>query len=853
MLKTCGATLSCACALLLTTASAYSYPEDFLARDSGVTITTKSRLAGRGDPNALRSDGVVGGGRVTFAQAAQPRSFVVDLGLERTFDRVQIGVGGIDDVAVGISKTGADGPFETIFRKGSLGAFQVLRLPLTNARWAQFDFGDGSGGGVREMRIYKGYEHPKLEEVTKLLYERIRPGLPELASFYAAAEAGDWPKACAQLRAYYKQKQNVDPAPDPANMTKEQLDARKQLLDRAEELASGKLGFAGITRQETVPIDWSYQKTGDWYEHKNFLNRGSPLGVPIEAYHTTGDKRWADEFRKIFYDWVDANPKPVVMRGADYPTWRTLDSAARVNWLASRFGKAAAGKDIEDELWANLLYTVWEHADYIKNDDFTGGNWLAMSSSCVASLADQFPEFKDQPIWQAYGGSSLEKNVMRDVHPDGKEMEDAPGYICFAYNGMLSSLQAMDKAGKPVKPEVRERLNRTQDFLIAVTQPDGNMPAIGDWGGGAPYALNHALPVFNREDVRYTLTNGKEGVKPGFTSINFPYGGWSIMRSSYDEQPPENARHLVFKSSSGAHGHEDTLMITNYAYGRELLVDCGVRSYESGDRFYSTTPYHNTVCVDGKNTEPKRGKTEKWVSNDGLDYVFGTNQGYPGATHRRAIIFVKPDYWIIHDDVIGEGEHTSDQNWHFAPEAGLTEDPTTRAVRTNFNAGGNLLMLPVETAGLKSESIEFYIATRRMTADSGQTTSKGWKYGKSGPTPQVFDLLMYPYQGPQPPSLSVRRLALDGVAPTDATALEVKIGDLRDYVLVSHTGVRKMGPRDAKISVNGEMAVVRTKAGKPLRVSGSNVTAVYFGGKRLFKQDEPAKDVDVLLAAGKSR
>ena len=33
-------------------------------------------------------------------------------------------------------------------------------------------------------------------------------------------------------------------------------------------------------------------KTSDWYEHKNFLNRGRDIGVPIVAYYNTGDKKW---------------------------------------------------------------------------------------------------------------------------------------------------------------------------------------------------------------------------------------------------------------------------------------------------------------------------------------------------------------------------------------------------------------------------------------------------------------------------------------------------------------------------------------------------------------------------------
>ena len=89
----------------------------------------------------------------------------------------------------GISRSGAVGQFATdmfrldqkVFEKTEFGWFQVLRLPLTKARWVRFDCGESATGvSVRAVRIYKGYEHPKLVEVTKLLHEKIKPGLPGL-------------------------------------------------------------------------------------------------------------------------------------------------------------------------------------------------------------------------------------------------------------------------------------------------------------------------------------------------------------------------------------------------------------------------------------------------------------------------------------------------------------------------------------------------------------------------------------------------------------------------------------------------------------------------------------------------
>ena len=845
MLKKYFVIIVCLGMLLGAVLPAQCYPENYLSDKLGASVSTQAKLWGNDKVEVILSDGPVSKGGFIFADIRQKQVFIVDLGQERIFDRMTFGSDNKGGnripklLKIEASSKGPDGPYQTILEKSDLGWFQVLRLPLAKARWVRFDLGEGEMGAlVRAIRIYKGYEHPKLEEITKLLHECISPGMPGLEKFYAAADAGDWAKACTELRNYYATKFKLDD--DPPNP--------KYDLTRVQDYVSGKLDYAGILRYETVPIDWSYQATTDWYEHKNFLNRGARIGVPIDAYYHTGDKKWLDEFRSVFYDWLDSSPKPTVMSGADYPVWRTLDSACRSGWFTSRFGKLTAARGAEDELWANYLYSIWEHADYLKGDNFTGGNWLSMTTSGVMDIAERFPEFKDQTDWLIFGKDAYEKNVLRDVYPDGKESEDAPGYVCMAYAGMVGTLQALEKVGVQVNPETRNRLNKTQDFLGAVTQPDGNMPYMGDWGGGDPYCLPGIWPYFKREDIHYILTKGKEGVMPANASVNFPDGGWSIMRSSYEEKPYESARHLVFKSSCGGHGHHDVLNITAYAYGRPLLIDPGIRSYEGADvERYVHTNYHNTICIDGQNKDWVTGKTERWVSNAGMDYAFGTHPANKGLTQRRSVIFVKPEYWIVHDDVLGEGSHTYDQNWHFAEDAGIVENPETKAVYTNYPRGGNLVMVPADPGSLKSEAIDFLIATDRLGSTKGQVESKGWRYSKTGPAPQVFDLVLYPYSRANAPKPSVKSLVVEGVNPVDVTALEVKIGGKTDYIFISRTGPRRMVCPAAKITVNGEMAVIRVRAGKPVRISGSNVKDVKFTGKTVYVAKESGADVDVLL------
>ena len=55
--------------------------------------------------------------------------------------------------------------------------------------------------------------------------------------------------------------------------------------------------------------------------------------------------------------------------------------------------------------------------------------------------------------------------MLRDIHPDGKEKEDAPGYVCIRLcNAMFATLKSLDKAGiigRPRGPQAAGQGRRT--------------------------------------------------------------------------------------------------------------------------------------------------------------------------------------------------------------------------------------------------------------------------------------------------------------------------------------------------------------------------------------------------------
>ncbi len=133
---------------------------------------------------------------------------------------------------------------------------------------------------------------------------------------------------------------------------------------------------------------------------------------------------------------------------------------------------------------------------------------------------------------------------------------------------------------------------------------------------------------------------------------------------------------------SGGHGHADALSIEAAVHGRALFVDSGTYTYhESRDLrdYFRSTAAHNTLVVDDlSSSEPgnafswrsrAEARQDLWIADPRFDFFEGSHNGYkrlasPG-THKRSIMFLKGDYWIMRDVFETAGEHEYSLNFHY--------------------------------------------------------------------------------------------------------------------------------------------------------------------------------------------
>jgi len=432
---------------------------------------------------------------------------------------------------------------------------------------------------------------------------------------------------------------------------------------------------------------------------------------------------------------------------------------------------------------ANILYflVTCEVAAYIKDPRSLVSNQYLHNASALLRYAVALPECKDAAAWQLEASSRFRLAVRSTYLPDGGDLEQS-----LNYNTRLpKSVMAAAKRLQPAFPFWLKRLyvlgrNRMRLFY-AMQQPFGSLPVSGTTSTFFPppiyrdeearrrfQAMFHEL---SREDcaqfpdsvlaaIDRGLFGDAGGEPPAFTSITFPYSGYSVMRDRWDPF----GQYLFFMMARIGSGHacENGNSVQLIAYGRHLLISAGADSYGYPDfvppdqrpyirqidhyRYHSFG--HNTIIVDGcsqsrllrgENTgiAPYRSPIgNRWHTSARFDYAEGAYaDGYGekqlAAVHRREVLFVKEaGIWIIADRMAADEGHAYTQMWNFPGV--MTLDRYSGLFEGHVKGiDSDLEQPPYEAAGFREDEVLFDVSGRRIwTADAGGPNLFLYQFGQ---------------------------------------------------------------------------------------------------------------------------
>jgi hypothetical protein len=710
-----------------------------------------------------------------------------------------------------------------------------------------------------------------------------RPGLEKTR---AAVQGEAWDRAAEELLRYYRTRTGVTYYEGwQHRLLRPHYDTTK-----ADEICANRL----LGQDLSAGIDWQADPHGD-PEWKYCLHRQEYLTELGRAYWYTGNERYTLAWKRILGDWIRENPMPDLQWMLQLPSetsriefmragnWRPLTLGIRIyTAFVPCFHHFLRSPNFTADFLVTVLTSMVEHARHLrlyytrhKSYFNVSPNWGLMESNGLAHMGILFPEFREADDWTAEAMSRLEEQIRLQVLPDGMQVERAFGYHLVSAFCFLQILDLAERNHIRVSDTYRRVAERMAQFVLSVMKPHGVYPMLRDgdesdvFGDRASHGLwedinnlnmledsndlrwvlKTAARMFHRKDMLYVATHGRHGAPPELGSIGMPDAGFFVMRTGWkhdDLYMVFTCGDLGVMDQGCVHGHADALSVDVSGYGATLLIDPGRYLYEGPWRiWFKSTKAHNTVAVDGRDSSEladewmfqtkARSVLNCWSTTERFDYVDGRHEGYQRlqdpVTHRRRILFVKPHFWLVVDDLTAADRHIYDQYFHFAEGAELTAGESHAFTAAYPNRAG-ILVQPLFPEGLEAEtrfgstdpiqgwvSYDYAVKVPAHTLRYSRETDRGAR----------FATLLAPFQG-EPRRFTIK--------PSGDLAFRVADGGASWYIAFGDGVLTSSG----EFEFDGEALCARfDPSGALADFFGAKVSTIRYRGKPLLDSVQRVK------------
>ncbi len=485
----------------------------------------------------------------------------------------------------------------------------------------------------------------------------------------------------------------------------------KTILAAADRVCENRYIFTDKWDLEQEPfeirfeteIDWEIDANGDpeyiWQfnRHRYFICLG-------QAYLMTGEEVYAKKMAELLADWIRRIP---LTPEHEMKAWRSLEAGFRGEYWTKAVSYIQDSPAWTQELQDLYMASLYQHAEYIekKHSDYKYiSNWGVIENHGLFEIALALldSEKKEHYIHTAF--SVLSQAARIQFMEDGVHWEQSPTYHCEVVRCYLDVLLLAKKHGITVPDEIKRTVRKALDVMLAWKKPDGAMFMNGD-SDDIDMAECFILGAYYFGDGRYKYAAegnmdfeavwnlGWEGMQayealpmeePEGLSAAFCDSGHFYFRSGWGRDA--NLLHFTCGTLGAGHGHSDKLHVDLVMCGRDILVDSGRYTYAwaNGRERYKNPQAHNTTIADGKLFTVCKDSWEcsklcqpantAYKFTEDYEYAQGGHLGYieDGIFVNRRVIHIKPDIYVIADEMYTGGTHTYETFFHFN-EAGKTE------------------------------------------------------------------------------------------------------------------------------------------------------------------------------------
>ncbi|MBN8581400.1 MAG: alginate lyase family protein [Anaerolineae bacterium] len=618
---------------------------------------------------------------------------------------------------------------------------------------------------------------PQYKWADRPLKHWLKPTIPSDSDSYAQWRKQNAPKFFASVGA-------GSPRPDYGT----------NAIEEANRLLNGELKYFSHEYHQTgfppnwhkdpitnyqlpIGLHWS-QISDDSATDIKFIwepNRFAFVYTLVRAYAATKNEKYPQAFWQLIQDWADHNPPNTGANWKDgqeialrlmawtFGFYAFIHSPSTTPEHIAQFTQLIAAQ--AERIHANIGYAISTRSNHTISEAF--GLWM------VGLL---FPELNHAEKYFALGKRLLEEEAKKQIFPDGSYAMYSLNYHRFILHLYLYAIQLGELNDSRFTLQLINSVKNSIHYLSNLIDPaTGHMPVYGSNDGALVLPLNNCdftdyrpllqlgsiittgQPMFEPgswdEDVFWlcgellTAKNAKKDLKLSALSElsgkSFPNGGTYILHNTNS--------HAILRCTdfTSRPSHADQLHMDLWMGSDNIAIDAGTYLY-SGEGIWrnglARTSAHNTVTVDGKDqmTMVSRFTWTNWAKGRVLkhtdDLWQGEHNGYKLVRHKRTVMALEGDRWLVIDDLEENVPHRYTLHWllndvPFTQNKNsllLKYEASTYKIETGLLSGeGKLSILradPNSTYGWRSRYYGHKEPAISLLLEANQSTVRFWTF-----------------------------------------------------------------------------------------------------------------------------
>jgi heparinase II/III-like protein len=470
-------------------------------------------------------------------------------------------------------------------------------------------------------------------------------------------------------------------------------------IDCAAAVREGRFAHYGATLTLGERPDW-FPRTAspEWQRALHALDELVAIAV-AGATATAPDerRRWYELATSLAGDWARRVPAGHAI------AWSVPALARRVRNLLLVQAVFAAELRKDAAVRRDLLATCWEQTEALAAAIPTQPNdaWLIAAANALF-LAGRFFDGMEARGWTELGSTTLWAQLREQVREDGGHESRSPVWQSFVLAEYLVTLGALRADNDDVPMWGRKRVKGMADCLARLTHPDGTLTAFETSTADAvwPVAELLATAAIVLHEPSFAVAPALPGVWPLLVTGEAgrrAYAGFSHV------VPVPQARALRRTGFFVLAGDPGDAMIVDgavrpctdgaAAFGYELAVGglpLVVGSPVAAERpgpiaVHARSTRARNVLVPATNRTADAATAEiRYSMRDGVQYVSGEVVGFAGlgpeVKYRRRLFSVPGRFWLVTDEILGEGTFTGESYVHLHPDTAVRADCHGRPV-----------------------------------------------------------------------------------------------------------------------------------------------------------------------------